>query len=105
MSITAERRMHRYSEEDVAAVVLAAVTELRARQGQVAPVPRVWDTATEEARSGVTEAVRSVRSGALPRERYEASRGADDPPYAALNAGKQDEDRLLWLITQAMTGE
>jgi hypothetical protein len=105
MSITAERRMHRYSEEDVAAVVLAAITELRARQGQVTSVPRVWDTATDAARTGATEAVRSVRSGVLPRERYEASRGAGDPPYTALDPGKLDEDRLLWLITQAMTGE
>lgn len=97
--------MHRYSEEDVAAVVLAAITELRARQGWPVPGPRAWDTATEAARTSVTETVRSVRSGVLPRERYEAGRRDGDPPYAALPVDKQDEDRLLWLITQAMTGE
>jgi len=90
--------MHRYSEEDVAAVVLAATAELRRRQGQSGALGRA-------ARATVTETVRSVRSGVLPRERYEAARGESDPPYTGLPQDRQDEDRLLWLITQALTGD
>lgn len=95
--------MHRYSEEDVARVVLAAVAELRSRQGRLRG--DTWDMASPVHRDSVTELVRSVRSGVLPRERYEAARAAGDPPYAALPAARHDEDRLLWLITQALTGD
>ena len=95
--------MHRYSEEDVAAVVLAAIAELRSRQGRLRG--DTWDMASPVGRDTVTGMVRSVRSGVLPRERYEAARGDGDPPYAALPADRHDEDRLLWLITQALTGE
>lgn len=106
MSVFAERRMHRYTEEDVAAVVWAAVGELRRRQGDKEAMyyPRAdWDLQLPGRRERELEKVRSIRSGVLPRDRYEASRGPDDPPYLALPQERRDEDRVLWLLTQALT--
>jgi hypothetical protein len=40
----------------------------------------------------------------LPRASYEEASEPGDPPYASLPAEVHDEDRLLWLITQALTG-
>jgi hypothetical protein len=107
MSVLAEHRhMHRYSDEDVAAVVLAAVAELRRRTGgraeQVYPLA-LWDELPAGARAARAEIIRETRSGVLPRERYEAGRREHEPSYASLPAGRRDEDDLLWMITQALT--
>jgi hypothetical protein len=107
MSVIAERRhMHRYSDEDVAAVVRAAIAELRRRTGglaeQLYPLA-LWDELPAGARVAQTEVIRDTRNGLLPRERYEAARREHEPPYAQLPAAKRDEDDLLWMITQALT--
>jgi hypothetical protein len=94
MSVLAERRMHRHSDEVVAAVAVAAVAELRrqeAGEGAWQPDP------------GLVEAVHQLRSGVSLRVQYEAAHGAGDPPYSELPDDRRDEDELLWLITQALT--
>lgn len=97
VNVTAELRMHRYSEEDVAAVVRAAVAELRNRR-------RLTGAArTEPDASGLADAIREIRAGVMPRKQYEQAAGPDDPPYASLPAARRDEDELTWMITQALT--
>lgn len=102
--LTERRGMHRHSDETVAAVVLAAVTELRRRLAHD-PVGSAWERAEPGLRARTTESVRVTRSGQLPRARYEAASGPHDPPYTELPVSVRDEDQLLWLVTQALTGE
>ena len=98
MTILQERRhgMHRHSDEDVAAVVLAAVTELRSR--------RYGDRARIRPAGPDIERVRAIRMGRLPRDQYEAQAGPDDPLYSDLPADRLDEDQLEWFVVQALTG-
>jgi len=100
MSITAELRMHRYSEEDVAAVVLAAVAELRRRRALPDAARSVPDSAAGAEMAGI---IRESRAGALPRQRYERAAGPDDPPYSVLPADRRDEYQLIWMMTAALT--
>jgi hypothetical protein len=97
------RGMHRYSDEDVAAVVLAAVAELRRRRDRAA-VSRRWERAAPGLLAQLTARVRLIRLGRLPREQYEAAAGPDDPPYQELPVSRRDEDQLAWFITQALSG-
>jgi hypothetical protein len=92
--------MHRYSDEDVAAVVLAAVAELRRRRALPDAARAAPDSTAGAAMAGV---IRETRAGVLPRQRYERAAGPDDPPYSALPARRRDEEQLAWLITTALT--
>lgn len=96
------RRMHRHSDEDVAAVVTAALAELRARSSGSASV---WDGVPPGVRAVLAERIRLIRSGVLPRDQYEAASRPGDPPYDALPVSRRDEDQVEWLLTQALTGD
>jgi hypothetical protein len=100
------RRMHRHSDEDVAAVVRAAIIELRNRQGWPAQYPlTAWDELPAGSRTARIERIRLIRGGVLPRDQYEASARPGDPPYDALPAKRRDEDQVEWFVTQALTGD
>lgn len=106
MSMLTGLRMNRYSEEDVAAVAYAAIAQLRRRRGaqrdRYYPLA-AWEELPARTRARYAEPVRLVRSGVLPRDQYEAARRPHEPQYAELSQDRKDEDRLMWLITQAMT--
>jgi hypothetical protein len=93
--------MHRHSDEAVAAVVLHALLGLRTGpDGDPA-----WTAVPPEVRAVLTERVRQIRAGVLPREQYENMAGPGDPPYNDLPVTRRDEDQLEWLVTQALTGD
>jgi hypothetical protein len=97
--------MHRHSDETVAASVLAAVAELRRRTGHLGPAgPCGPDGEAGPELAEMAGRVRLIRAGVLPRDQYESARGPGGPAYADLPAHRHDEDRLAWLITQALTG-
>jgi hypothetical protein len=113
VTLLAERRrsMHRHSDEFVAAVVHAAVTEFRRQLAELrrqladpdTPVGTRITGAGDDARIAEAETIRLVRSGVLPRQLYEATARPADPPYDALPPDQRDEDQLRWFITQALT--
>lgn len=89
--------MHRHSDETVAAVVHAAITELRRRESRCLPMsPEL---------TAMAERVRLTRVGRMPREQYEDASRPGDPLYDNLPVTRRDEDRVLWLVTQALTGD
>lgn len=97
----ARRRMNRHSDEAVAAVVLAAITQLRSGSAG----PSLWDGVPPEVQAVLAERIRLIRAGVLPREQYERARDPDDPPYSELSVQRRDEDQVEWMLTQALTGD